>query len=52
MSVAEKFIGGLVAIAMITTLILPKRQTPQVITAATGLVRGGLATSMGTGKAI
>jgi hypothetical protein len=52
MSTAEKFMAGIVAIALVTTLILPKRQTPQVINAATGFVRGTLATAMGTGKQI
>jgi hypothetical protein len=52
MSVFEKFIGGIVAIGLVTTLILPKRQTPQVINAATGFFRGTLATAMGTGKQV
>jgi hypothetical protein len=52
MSTAEKFLGGLIAIGMITTLILPKRQTVGVINAATGFVRGTMATAMGTGKQV
>jgi hypothetical protein len=52
MSVAQKFVTGIVGIGMVTTLILPKRQTPAVIKALTGFVRGTLATSMGTGKAV
>lgn len=52
MSTIEKFVGGLIAIGLVTTLILPKRQTPQVIGAATNFVRGTLATSMGTGKKV
>lgn len=52
MSVFEKFIGGIVAIGLVTTLILPKRQTPQVINAFTGFTRGTLATAMGTGKQV
>lgn len=52
MSTIEKFVGGLIAIGLVTTLILPKRQTPQVIGAAAGFVRGTLATSMGTGKQV
>lgn len=52
MSVAQKFIAGVVAIGMVTTLILPKRQTPAVIKAATGFFRGTLSTAMGTGKAV
>ncbi len=52
MSTIEKFMAGVVGVALITTLILPKRQTPQVINAATGFVRGTMATAMGTGKAV
>lgn len=52
MSVAQKFLGGIIAIGMVTTLILPKRQTPQVIGAATTFVRGTLSTAMGTGKTV
>jgi hypothetical protein len=52
MSTIEKFMMGVVGIALVTTLILPKRQTPQVIGAATGFVRGTLATAMGTGKKV
>lgn len=52
MSTIEKFMMGVVGVALITTLVLPKRQTPQVISAATGFVRGSLATAMGTGKQV
>lgn len=52
MSTIEKFVGGVVAIALVTTLILPKRQTPQVITSAANAGRGLLATAMGTGKKV
>ena len=52
MSIAQKFIAGIVGTMMITTLILPKRQTPQVINALTGFVRGTTATAMGTGKTV
>lgn len=51
MTVAQKFLGGIIAIGMITTLILPKRQTPAVINAGTKFIRGTMATAMGTGKA-
>lgn len=50
MSTIEKFLMGVVGVALATTLILPKRQTPQVINAATGFVRGSLGTAMGTTK--
>lgn len=46
MPVAQKFVGGVIAIGLVTTLILPKRQTVQVINAVSGLFRGGLATAM------
>jgi hypothetical protein len=52
MSTIEKFMMGLVGVALATTLILPKRQTPQVIQAATGFVRGTMSTAMGTGKQV
>jgi hypothetical protein len=48
MPLAQKFVGGIIAIGMVTTLILPKRQTTQVIGAVSGLTRGLLATSMAT----
>jgi hypothetical protein len=48
----EKFLMGIVGVALITTLVLPKRQTPAVINSATGFVRGSLATAMGTGKQV
>jgi hypothetical protein len=31
MPVAQKLVGGLVLIALVTTMILPGRQTPRVI---------------------
>jgi len=46
MSVAQKFVGGVIAIGLVTTLILPRRQTVQVINAVSGLMRGTLATAM------
>lgn len=52
MTTAQKFMSGIIAIGLVTTLVLPKRQTPAVIKAATGFVRGTLATAMGTGKAV
>jgi hypothetical protein len=48
----EKVLMGIVGVAMVTTLILPKRQTPQVIGAAGNAFRGSLATAMGTGKTV
>jgi hypothetical protein len=47
---AEKIAMGIVGIAMVTTLILPGRQTPQVINAFSNLFRGSLATAMASPK--
>lgn len=52
MSTIERVALAIVGVAMITTLILPGRKTPQVIGAAGGAFRGGLATAMGTGKKV
>lgn len=52
MSTIEKFMMAIVGVALVTTMILPKRQTPQVINAATGFVRGVTSTAMGTGKSV
>ena len=52
MTPATKVATMVVGLAIITTLILPKRQTPQVINAFTGFTRGNLATAMGTGKQV
>ncbi len=41
-----------VMVALATTLLLPDRQTPQVINAGTGLLRGVLSTAMGTGAKV
>lgn len=50
MSTVEKFLTGLVAIALVTTAVLPKRQTPQVIDAIRKLITGGIGTAMGNVK--
>lgn len=52
MTGVQKVAMGLVFIGLVTTLVLPKRQTPQVINAFTGFTRGNLATAMGTGKQV
>lgn len=49
MPVAQKFVGGIVMIALITTMILPGRQTPQVINAFAGGATQVLKASMATG---
>jgi hypothetical protein len=45
----SKFVTGLVAIGMVTAVLLPGRQSPQVIRAVRDLLTGGLRTSI-TGK--
>ncbi len=52
MGAAQKVAMFIVGVGLVTTLILPGRQTPQVINAFTGLFRGSLATAMGTGKQV
>lgn len=42
----QTFIAGIVAIGMATAVLLPGRQTPAVIKAFTGLLTGGLKTSI------
>ena len=52
MSSVERIALAIVGVALITTLILPGRRTPQVIGAAGTAFRGSLATAMGTGKKV
>jgi hypothetical protein len=52
MTTIEKVLTGIIGVALVTTLILPRRQTPQVIQAAGNAFRGSLATAMGTGKRV
>lgn len=52
MNTVQKSVTAIIGIGMITTLILPGRQTALVINALTSLFRGSLATAMGTGKAV
>lgn len=47
MNTVQKVAMGIIGIAMATTLILPGRQTPQVINAASNLFTGSLRTAMG-----
>lgn len=51
MTTAQKFIVGIVGIGMVTTLILPNRQSSQVITAGANGGARLLGTAMGTAKA-
>ena len=51
MSTAQKVVTGLVAIALVTTAILPKRQTASVIGAGGNALGNLFATVMGTGGA-
>ena len=50
MSTVEKVAMGIVGIALLTTLVLPGRQTPAVINAFSNLFRGSLATAMASAK--
>lgn len=48
MSTGQKLVTGLIAIALVTTAVLPKRQTSQVITAGGGALSNLFSTVMGT----
>lgn len=50
MSTVEKVAMGIIGIGLVTTLILPGRQTPAVINAFSGLFKGSLATAMASGQ--
>jgi len=50
MSGAEKIASLIVGVALVTTLILPKRQTPHVVTAFGSVFTSALSTAMGTSK--
>lgn len=52
MSTLQKIATLTIGLGVITTLILPGRQTPAVIDAFGRLTRGTLATAMGTGKPV
>jgi hypothetical protein len=47
MDTVKQVLMGLIGIGMITTLILPGRQTGTVINAASSFFNGGLKTAMG-----
>lgn len=51
MTTVQKVALGIVGIAFVTTLVLPKRQTPAVVGAFDKLFRGALGTAMGTARA-
>lgn len=51
MSTAEKIAMGIVGIGMVTTLILPGRQTVNVLGAVQKLFSGALATAMASKQA-
>jgi hypothetical protein len=42
--------GSIVILAIVTTLVLPNRQTARVIDAASGAFQGGIRSAMGDGK--
>lgn len=52
MSTLERVLMGIIGVAMVTTLILPRRETARVIGAGGTAFRGSLATAMGTGKRV
>lgn len=52
MTAFEKVAAGIIGIGLVTTLLLPGRQTVGVIDAFGRLTRGTLATAMGTGKQV
>jgi len=52
MSTLERVALAIVGVAMITTLVLPGRQTTKVIGASGTAFRQSLATAMGTGKRV
>jgi hypothetical protein len=47
MDTVRQVLLGLIGVGMVTTLILPGRQTATVIKAAGGVFNGGLKTAMG-----
>jgi hypothetical protein len=47
MSTLEKVAMGIVGVALVTTLILPGRQTPAVVNAFGKVFQGSLKTAMG-----
>lgn len=47
-SVAERGIAGLVAVLLVTTMVLPRRQTPQIIDKFFGGLSRLSATAIGT----
>jgi hypothetical protein len=49
-STIEKVLMGIIGVAMVTTLVLPRRQTPQVIGAAGTAFNRALGTSMGLSR--
>lgn len=51
MTTVEKIAMGIIGLGMITTLLLPGRQTVPVIGAVSGLFKGSLATAMATKQA-
>ena len=48
MSVAQKFVGGVVVAMVLTAVLLPNRQTVPVLGALTNLSKGTISTAEGT----
>ncbi len=47
MSTVQQVLMGLIGVGLVTTLILPGRQTEKVLKAAGSVFNGGLKTAMG-----
>lgn len=50
MSGPEKIASLIVLVGLVTTLVLPKRQTPAVVNAFGSAFSGALSTAMGTNR--
>lgn len=48
MSTAQKFLMGIIAVAFVTSLTLPGRQTVPVLGGVTRLITGSVSTAQGT----
>ena len=52
MSTVEKIASGIIGLGLVTTLILPKRQTVGVLSASGTFVQKVLGTAMGTARPV
>jgi hypothetical protein len=51
-STAQKLGMGVITVALVATLVLPGRITPQVLNSATAFTTGTLSTAMGTSSGV